>query len=129
VPKLIAIIDDEVEMEFLYTMMMEDAILSGQVTVQFFSDARLFMEWFSSNLPDLILSDISMPHVSGIQLGRYVQQAERGTPIFFVSGYDEQDYSTIMSELGICKFLTKPLDYDKVRVLIETELNLTSSNG
>jgi len=53
-----AIIDDDLEMEFLYSLILSEIISSGALTAHFFSDSRDFQPWLELNSPDLILSDI-----------------------------------------------------------------------
>ncbi len=89
--KLIAIIDDEPEMEFLYEFIFERAIQRKQVKLKFFQDSRKFGDWFSINRPDLILSDINMPHISGPELSRSIRLSGRSVPIYFISGHLEQE--------------------------------------
>ena len=56
-PKLIAIIDDEAEMEFYSSLVFEKALNQGLIKLKFFLDSRDFFEWFAVNGLDLILSD------------------------------------------------------------------------
>jgi CheY-like chemotaxis protein len=123
--KLIAIIDDEQEMEYIYDLLFEEAIAQELIQIKYFTDSRIFLEWIRNNLPDLILCDINMPHFSGPELAERIRLLEKNIPLYFVSGYEEKDYSQIMKELGICRFLAKPLDLNKVHELIELDLGLT----
>lgn len=125
--KVIAIIDDEDEMEFLYSMLFEDAIKDGSIEIKFFSDSRDFCEWFVNHKPDLIMSDINMPHISGPELTRLIQQSGHSIQTYFVSGHEERDYSKEMKELGVCRFISKPLDFNHVLNLIGQDLNLNLS--
>lgn len=54
--------------------------------------------------PDLLLTDIRMPFISGIELARQVREARPATQIAFLSGYDDftyaqQGYSTTLSAI------------------------------
>ena len=124
-PKIIAIIDDEVEMEYIYNMLLEDVIESREVDVRFFSDSRLFEQWLRHNNPDLILSDISMPFISGAELGHRIRQSGKNICTYFVSGHDEHDYQQTMKELGISRYIAKPLNLNKMMEFIKTDLGLT----
>lgn len=122
--KTLVIIDDEQEMESLYELMLESAIEAGHVNLIFFSDSRLFADWITKNKPDLVLCDLNMPYLSGIEIGRHIKQTNPDIPLYFVSGYDASDYEDIMKELGVIHFLAKPLDYDVVVNSINSELGL-----
>jgi DNA-binding response OmpR family regulator len=123
-PKLIAIIDDEPEMEFFYSLVLEKALKSSQLTLKFFQDSRDFFEWFVSNDPDLILSDINMPFISGPELCHAIKLTGRSIPIYLISGSDEQDYLDVLNEIDECRFLTKPLNTSHFQHLIGLDLNL-----
>jgi DNA-binding response OmpR family regulator len=123
-PKLIAIIDDEPEMEFFYSLVLEKALKSSQLTLKFFQDSRDFFDWFVSSEPDLILSDINMPFISGPELCHAIRLTGRTIPIYLVSGSDERDYKEILNEIDECRFLTKPLNTSRFQHLVGLDLNL-----
>lgn len=122
--KLIAIIDDETEMEELYFMILEDLIKDQKIEVKFFSDSRMFELWMRFNTPDLILSDISMPYLSGTELGHRIRETGHTIPTYFISGHDENDYRALMKELGSCRYLPKPLNTDRFLDFLKTDLGL-----
>jgi DNA-binding NtrC family response regulator len=126
--KTLVVIDDEQEMEFLYSLMLEKSIESGSLDLKFFSDARDFSKWLEDNTPDLVLCDINMPYLSGIEIGRLIKQTDKNIPIYFISGYEASDYQDIMNELGVSHFLSKPPDYDQLLTSINSELGLPPSN-
>lgn len=126
--KTIAVIDDEVEMGDLYSMIFERQILKGLVKVEFFSDSRDFVEWYKTNTPDLILSDIDMPHLNGPQVMKLIQQSEQRIPAYFVSGHHPSEYTHVMRELGVYRFISKPMNFNLVQGLIELDLGILSAN-
>ena len=126
--KLIAIIDDEVEMEYLYHLLLEKQIKRGLIQLKFFSDSLKFAEWFKYHRPDLILSDINMPHMDGQEIMQLVKQSGHKIPTYFVSGYDEAEFKKIMRELGVYRFLSKPLNFNNVLGLIELDLGILAAN-
>lgn len=126
--KLIAVVDDEIEMECIYSLLLENQIKRGLIKIKFFSDSRLFVQWLSKNEPDLILTDINMPHLDGPDLMKMVKRAGRSIPTYFVSGHDESEFQKIMKELGVYRFLSKPLNFNNVLGLIELDLGILSAN-
>jgi DNA-binding NtrC family response regulator len=128
VQKLIAVIDDEIEMEDIYYLLLEKPIKKGLINLKFFSDSRVFVEWLDKNEPDLILTDINMPHLDGTLLMDLVKKSGRNIPTYFVSGYDQKDFEKIMMELGVYRFLSKPLNFNNVLGLIELDLGILAAN-
>jgi DNA-binding NtrC family response regulator len=124
VTKTIAIVDDEKEMEYLYSMLLEPAVENKIVNLRFFDDARNFVEWFKDHKPDLILSDINMPHINGFELAQKVREEGHKILTYFISGDDASEYSQQMKKFGPCRYFSKPLDFDQVLALIEEDLNL-----
>jgi len=124
VPKTIAVVDDEPEMEFFYTQMLDDLTHTGEVNLHFFSDSRVFYDWCQSHEVHLLLTDINMPHLSGAELSRKIVQLGFNIPIYFVSGFDEDTYKKLMKDLGICRFIEKPLDFDQILNFIQQDLGL-----
>lgn len=124
--KVIAIIDDEPEMEGIYSMLLAYFIEKKLLKLIFFSDSKQFLRWFPSEKADLILTDINMPGISGIELCQIIKSQGCVTPIYLISGYDPTDYKSVMNEYGVKKFLSKPFDFQNLQVLIESELGLTA---
>ena len=127
-PKLVAVVDDEVEMEYIYSIMLDKPIKKGLVELKFFSDSRSFVTWLEHNQPDLILTDINMPYLDGPNVMELVKKTGRRIPTYFVSGYDEYEYKKIMRELGVYRFLSKPLNFNNVLGLIELDLGILAAN-
>lgn len=59
--------------------------------------------------PDLLLTDIRMPFISGIELARQVRQVRPMTHIAFLSGYDDFEYAKQAIRYNIISYMLKPL--------------------
>lgn len=70
---------------------------------------------------DFILSDINMPGMNGLELVEELQKRRCTTPIYFVSAYDSDEIRTATEELGVEGFFSKPLDFQKLRILFRLE--------
>jgi DNA-binding NtrC family response regulator len=125
--KQLAIIDDEIEMGDIYSLLFEDEIKQQLLSVNFFSDVRKFLEWLENHDPDLILTDINMPIMSGTELGRRIRQLGKQTPTYFISGFDRSLYEKELAEIGSCRYITKPLDLDHVHDTILSDLHIPLS--
>jgi len=58
--------------------------------------------------PDLLLTDIRMPFVSGIELARQVREVRPTTQIAFLSGFDEFSYAQQAIQYNIISYMLKP---------------------
>ncbi len=59
--------------------------------------------------PDLLLTDIRMPFISGIELARHVREIRPATNIAFLSGYDDFEYAKQAIQYNIISYMLKPL--------------------
>ena len=59
--------------------------------------------------PDLLLTDIRMPFISGIELARQVREIRPATQITFLSGFDDFSYAQQSIQNNIISYLLKPI--------------------
>jgi DNA-binding NtrC family response regulator len=128
VSKLIAIIDDEVEMEDIYKILLEQPIRKGLIELKFFCDARVFVDWLKSHSPDLVLTDINMPHINGVMLIKHIRSCGRKVPTYFVSGDNPLEFEPLMRKLDVDRFLSKPFNFNHILNLIQLDLGIISAN-
>lgn len=129
--KIIAIIDDEPEMEDLYLLIFEGLIEREVAQLQFFPDGLTFLNWFRKNRPDILLCDINMPGMDGAELIQEIRRIEKSTmtpgiQISFVSGYHPEQYADVMATHQVSRFITKPLSARETLALVEKDLGLVS---
>lgn len=65
--------------------------------------------------PDLLLTDIRMPFISGIELARQVREVRPATHIAFLSGYDDFEYAQQAIRYNIIRYMLKPLTVKGLR--------------
>lgn len=78
----------------------------------------------NSKFYDLLLTDINLPILSGLDLAKWVKQQELNTRIIIISGYSDFDYARSAMLLGINHYILKPLEEEPYLILlnkIETE--------
>lgn len=64
--------------------------------------------------PDLLLTDIKMPYISGIELARQVREIRPVTQIVFLSGYDDFAYAQSAIQYNVISYLLKPITSEKI---------------
>lgn len=72
------------------------------------------LDIFKNNHIDLVVSDIMMPKMTGLELAREIKKNSPDTPIIFTTAYNETDLFIEAIECGVNKFLLKPLDLTKL---------------
>lgn len=119
----ILVVDDEQDMENLFMQRFRREIKEGTVIFSFANSGEQALEYMSKNNHEtvLILSDINMPGMSGLQLLEIIKQKYHEPPpiVMMITAYgDINNYNTAM-ELGADAFLTKPVDFN----LLKEKLN------
>jgi DNA-binding NtrC family response regulator len=69
--------------------------------------------------PDIVLSDVMMPDISGIELLQSLQANDSTRPVILMTGYSTVDMAVEAMKEGARDFLTKPLDYPKLKSILE----------
>jgi len=64
--------------------------------------------------PDVVITDIRMPYIDGIQLTRLINKEHPKTKVAFISGYDEFAYAKQAIELNVVSYLSKPITDEEV---------------
>lgn len=73
------------------------------------SDGELALPLIQKTQPDILITDIKMPFMDGLELSRLVKQEYPDTKIIFLSGYDEFEYAREAIKIGITEYLVKPI--------------------
>ena len=79
--------------------------------------------------PDLLLTDIRMPFVSGIELARQVREVRPTTQIAFLSGFDEFSYAKKAISVRAIDYVLKPYDENELMLVIEEAMRMVEEQG
>ena len=82
-----------------------------------FEDGDEAIDYLKSNSVDVILTDIKMARISGLELAGYVHKLKQNIEIIILSGYNEFEYAQKAIEYGVHYYILKPTDIEE---LIET---------
>jgi putative two-component system response regulator len=96
---------------------------SGYKNVIEVSDGRQAVEMFSSNRPDMVLVDLHMPHVGGLDVIRDINELvpeDEFLPIVMLSGDVSPEVRRQATELGASDFLLKPYEMSALVELVES---------
>ena len=104
VPLLVAIVDDE---EHLRATVSHTLRKEGFRTA-LYADGVDAWESFEGSLPDLVILDIIMPRMDGLELCRRIRAVSRRVPVMFLTSKDEEFDRVLGLELGADDYLCKP---------------------
>ena len=82
----------------------------GFQVVDIFSDGQEVIEYLGYVIPDVILTDIKMSNVSGLEVARYVHEHKLPCRVVLVSGYQEFELAVQAMKYGVEDYLLKPTD-------------------
>jgi CheY-like chemotaxis protein len=111
----ILVVDDEKDMQMLFEQRFRKEIRDGDVEFVFAFSGEEALTYLNRNVHEavLILSDINMPGMSGLELLEHIKQKYNKPPpvVMMITAYGDADnYNTAM-RLGADDFLTKPVDF------------------
>lgn len=119
-PYRVLLIDDDVELSSLYQLKMQGVGIDVRV-INLPANAIAKLQKF---MPDLILLDINMPEINGLELGALIRQypAYNHIPIIYLSAASGEKIHLAAMQLGGDDFLSKPLDPDYLCQLLLARL-------
>jgi CheY-like chemotaxis protein len=122
---LVLVVDDEPDVEMLFRQQFRRDLRSGRFTMEFAQSAPEALQSISdaSNASlILILSDINMPEMSGLELLPKAKAMRPNVPIIMITAYGDAETKRKALENGADALLTKPLDFLVLRNEIETRV-------
>ena len=72
--------------------------------------------------PDLIITDIQMPRMNGLDMGQKIREIDKDVPIIVTSAYNDTSFLNRSIELGIGGYITKPVNLAKMMEVVEKTL-------
>jgi len=79
-------------------------------------DAKKFI---SVRRPDIVLTDVKMPYMDGIELASYIRSEFHDIKIIFISGYDDLDYIKAAMKLDAKDYIIKPVDFSELSEVLK----------
>ena len=117
----ILIIDDE---DFILQL-SSDILIKSQYNVETASDGRQGIDLIDRNEFDLILTDIKMPNITGLDVIRHVRVNNKEIPIIVITGHGTLDIAIDSLRLGAQGFILKPFTPTELRNAVTEALEKT----
>ena len=118
----ILVIDDDIEFREQMRMQLAAAGYAAEVAEDAVEGGKAILE----HPPDLVLCDIRMPHLGGLDLVALMRTDERcaSIPVIFVSGFGDNETIAKAVDLGGADFLSKPIAHADLLASIEACLSV-----
>jgi CheY-like chemotaxis protein len=124
---LILVVDDESDVELLFRQQFRRELRAGRFTMEFAQSAPAALECIDKAVDAslvLILSDINMPGMSGLELLPRAKTLRPDVPVIMITAYGDAETKRKALENGADALLTKPIDFVSLRGEIETRVGL-----
>ena len=121
----ILVVDDEPDVETLFRQQFRRDIRSGRFVMEFATSAPEALERAKTMMDpslSLILSDINMPGMSGLEMLPKVKANRPNVPVIVITAYGDDATKKKAAELGAAGLLTKPIDFGLLREEIDLRL-------
>ncbi|MBP6235702.1 MAG: response regulator [Saprospiraceae bacterium] len=115
----ILVVDDETDVKTLFEQRFRKEIKTGEVDFVFAFSGEEALTYLNSNNHEavLILSDINMPGMSGLELLKRIKQKYNEPPplVMMITAYGDAENRKSAEDLGADDFLVKPLDFTDLK--------------
>jgi len=121
----ILVVDDEPDVEDLFRQQFRRDLRAGRFLMEFAPSAPAALVRAADSADPsliLILSDINMPGMSGLEMLPRVRAERPEVPVIMITAYGDADTRRQAIECGAVGLLTKPIDFSLLRHEIDTRL-------
>jgi DNA-binding NtrC family response regulator len=128
----VLIVDDEADVEVLFRQQFRREVRQGLYNLDFALSASIALEKLDDVVGEdiiLLVSDINMPGMSGLDLLPAVKQRRPDLAVFMISAYGDATTIAAAMERGANEFLTKPVDFPKLKQDIRLVMEQPRGNG
>jgi two-component system nitrogen regulation response regulator GlnG len=116
----VLVIDDDRSVLHIFRQVFRDT----EVNVLAANTAAEGLELLSEQKPDVVILDIMLPDQSGLATFEQIYQRDSKVPVIFITAGGTSDTAIEAMKLGAYDYLLKPLDFVKVRALVERALEI-----
>ena len=122
---LILVVDDEPDVEMLFRQQFRHDLRAGRFTMEFAQSAPAALQRITDAADVsiiLILSDINMPGMTGLELLPKAKAARPDVPVIMITAYGDAETKRKALEGGAEALFTKPIDFGALRSEIDTRV-------
>ena len=98
-------VEDELDVRLIITKTL-NMIFKNVITAE---NGKVGLELFKKHSPDIIITDIRMPQMDGLEMSREIKKLSPHTPIIITTAFNENNYFIKSIDIGIDKYIIKPV--------------------
>ncbi len=87
------------------------------------SGGREALQLIAQNRPDLVLLDIRMEEITGIEVLRELRKTDKETKVVMVTGVEEEEVISEANSLGVISYVHKPLILEELEKIVLSQLS------
>jgi DNA-binding NtrC family response regulator len=128
----VLVVDDEPDVEVLFRQQFRREVRQGLYTLDFALSGEAALDKLDGRVGrDIILlvSDINMPGMSGLELLPEVKSRRPDLPVFMISAYGDGDTMAAALARGAARFMTKPVDFPQLKQDVSIAVADARGNG
>ncbi|MEG5036861.1 response regulator [Microcoleus sp. AT3-D2] len=114
----VMVVDDEEDIQCLFKQKFRKEIKAGQIEFHFALSAQTALEYLESPQKAsliLILSDINMPGMTGLELLRVTKEKFPDLKFFMITAYGDETNYQVAIDYGADDYITKPVNFDVLK--------------
>ncbi|OMF37012.1 hypothetical protein BK133_07300 [Paenibacillus sp. FSL H8-0548] len=123
----ILLVEDEINLRSRFSKLLED-VIGGCKVVGEASNGLEALEWLKTNVTDIVITDIRMKDMNGIELMKRLKEQSPSMPVVIISGYNDFIYVREALRYEVADYLLKPLDRVELTQVIQKLTNKLKGN-
>jgi YesN/AraC family two-component response regulator len=88
-------------------------------------NGKVGVELYRKHAPDLVITDINMPVMDGIQMAEEIKEIRASAKFIVLTGYSDKSYLERFTGLGVSDYILKPIEFRKLISAIEKNIVAT----
>ncbi|MEC4884772.1 MAG: response regulator [Scytonema sp. PMC 1070.18] len=112
------IVDDEQDVQLLFQQKFRREIRQNQIQLDFAFSAEEALNYLQNNFHNclcLILADINMPGMNGLELLKIIKARFPDLKVFIITAYDDDNNYRTAKNYGADDYITKPIEFNKLK--------------
>ena len=119
------VVDDDSSIRWV----LERTLKAADIKVQVFESAESLLEQLEHDKPSVIVSDIRMPGMDGLELPEQIAGIDPELPVIIMTAHSDLDSAVSSYELGAFDYLPKPFDVDEALSMIQRAINIVKEKA